>query len=150
MLAKLLFELKQIKINYITKSQKMVAEFEKETVAIGAKQDVVAEGAAGLRSSLERGMEGLRAHNRAALARHLKAAVKAARCFACVLVRVCVCWVSLLYFFFVCLVCLMCFCLCFSCFWGCFCDFRCVILDVFSGVFDGCFECVCRALEKAA
>lgn len=57
-----------------------MADFEKEAAAIGVKQDIVTEGVAELRSSLDRGMEGLRAHNRAALARHLKAAVKAARC----------------------------------------------------------------------
>lgn len=60
-------------------SQKMLTEFATEAGAIGAKQEVMDEGAAALRSSLERGMEALRAHNRSALARHLKAAVKEAR-----------------------------------------------------------------------
>lgn len=56
-----------------------MAEFEREARSIGAKDDVVTEGVRDVRASLERGMLGLRAHNTAALGRHLKAAVKEAR-----------------------------------------------------------------------
>ena len=62
-----------------TPKQTLVADFEREAKAIGAKDDVVAEGVRDVRANLERGMVGLRAHNTAALGRHLKAAVKEAR-----------------------------------------------------------------------
>lgn len=58
-----------------------MAKFESEAREIGAKEDVIAEGVAAVTLKLEQGMEWLRAYNRTALGRHLKAAVKMARCF---------------------------------------------------------------------
>lgn len=59
--------------------QALLSEFSSECKGIGAKEDVVAEGLKDIQASLERGMQGLRAHNETALGRHLKAAVKEAR-----------------------------------------------------------------------
>lgn len=60
--------------------QALLTGFEKEAKTIGAKDDAIAEGLQEIRAAFERGMQGLRTHNAAALGRHLKAAVKEARC----------------------------------------------------------------------
>ncbi|CAM9657059.1 unnamed protein product, partial [Ectocarpus sp. 8 AP-2014] len=59
--------------------QALLSDFESEAKARGAKADAVVEGAKEISDSLERGMQGLRAHNTAVLGVHLKTAVKAAR-----------------------------------------------------------------------
>lgn len=67
--------------------------FESEAKSLGAKADAVAAGSKDIRAGLERGMQGLRAHNSTVLGRHLKTAVKEARC-----VKNYVLWVALQYF----------------------------------------------------
>ncbi|CAN0363193.1 unnamed protein product [Ectocarpus fasciculatus] len=59
--------------------QALLSDFKSEAKARGAKAGAVAEGAKEISDSLERGMQGLRAHNTAVLGGHLKSAVKAAR-----------------------------------------------------------------------
>lgn len=58
----------------------LLSGFESEAKSLGAKADAVAAGTEDIRAGLERGMQGLRAHNCTVLGRHLKTAVKEARC----------------------------------------------------------------------
>lgn len=62
------------------KKQALLSGFESEAKSLGAKADAVAAGTKDIKAGLERGMQGLRAHNRTVLSRHLKTAVKEARC----------------------------------------------------------------------
>lgn len=59
--------------------QNLLDGFQSEAKEVGAKDEVVAQGAKEIRIAVDRGMQGLRAHNGSVLARHLKAAIKEAR-----------------------------------------------------------------------
>lgn len=59
--------------------QNLLNNFISEAKEIGAKDEVVDHGAKEIRIAVDRGMQGLRAHNGSVLARHLKAAIKEAR-----------------------------------------------------------------------
>lgn len=61
------------------KHQALLSGFESEAKSLGAKADAVAAATKDIRAGLERGMQGLRAHNGTVLGRHLKTAVKEAR-----------------------------------------------------------------------
>ena len=61
------------------KNQALLSGFESEAKSLGAKADAVAAATKDIRAGLERGMQGLRAHNGTVLGRHLKTAVKEAR-----------------------------------------------------------------------